>query len=393
MRMKKAAAVFLCSVLVMSLGACQKAETDVAGSSISENAESVTTDRLPADAETMEEVLLSLAVTSQQSGDKYAVWDSTYFWTACSWLISLDYDQDENASEKDGKITIPADDARKYANALFGAYDGNTKELPDLPETLDFVSLDKDSDSYVFEKQSADGLAFIINTCTDYHNGICRINGTLSGDEGRLGEFTADMQETSFEGMDSPIYNYMITSFKMNVNYDPQIQEQNVQKTDESSEQTDTSSDRTQQQTPSGQNTGSDSQDQTDTDSDQTQQHDTSSGQTSDDQVQTPSSGDTSGDDDISGASVTREQALALIEKRYGANGEVDPESGNVISYRYLGVVIVNEKNYYNYSMNWILSDGDGGGRSSYLTNLLVSLDDGSIHEGSPGSNGDWKFD
>lgn len=388
--MKKAVAVLLCSVLIISLGACQKTGSNNSESSVLEDVESVTTDSLPADAETMEEVLLALAITSQQSGEKYAVWNSTYFWTACSWLISLDYEQDESASEKNGEITIPADDAKKYANALFGAYDGNTKELPEVPENLDFVSLDQENNTYVLEKQPVDGLAFIVSSCTDYHNGICQIKGTLSGDEGKLGEFTADMQETSFEGMDNPIYNYMIISLKMNINYDPKTDSQDVQQTDDSSSQTDASGSG--QQTSSGKNDASSSQGKQDTSVDKTQDQSSSSSQNSDaDKEQTATEEDTS-DDEETGSSINKDEALSLIEKRYGANGETDPETGNIISYRYIGVAVVNGKNYYNYSMNWILSDGNGGGRSSYLTNLFVSLDDGSIHEGSQGGSGGWQF-
>ncbi|HIZ07775.1 MAG TPA: hypothetical protein IAA08_07570, partial [Candidatus Eubacterium avistercoris] len=98
-------------------------------------------------------------------------------------------------------------------------------------------------------------------------------------------------------------------------------------------------------------------------------------------------SGSTSQGSSNTGKQITKDQAMALVEKQFGANGETDPETGNVNTYAYEGIATVNGSKYYNFRMSWLVED-----HVSYLNNIFVSMDGSQILEGSRGTDGNWEI-
>lgn len=360
---KKTVAVLLCTVLAASmLSACGKKESEQETSVSSQEEQKETLENgLPADAETMEHVLQALAVTSYETGSDYAVWDDTYFWNVCGYLINED-GISAGAEEKDDSIVMSQDSVKEYANALFGAYDGNVKDLPDIPETMENVSFDETAGEYTFQKTDTEEFELEVNSCIDNQDGTYEITGTLSSASGEkpAADFTAGMQETSYEGKQDLIYHYMVTTFEITQKYSDDQQEQ----TDTEENDQDNNTDSSQPDDNNSQNGNSQNQESQDQDS----QNNSSQGNNS-------------------GKQISKDQALALVEKEFGADGEEDPSTGYVNTYGYEGTTTINGKKYYNFRMSWLVED-----HVSYLNNIFVSMDGSEILEGGKGSDGGWEI-
>lgn len=89
---------------------------------------------------------------------------------------------------------------------------------------------------------------------------------------------------------------------------------------------------------------------------------------------------------------ISEGDALGIIEDIYGQDGEVDPDTGNIIGYGYEGITNVDNVNYHNFRMTWLVIDENGeASHSSYLQNVFVSMDGSKILEGYLGSDG-WEI-
>lgn len=89
---------------------------------------------------------------------------------------------------------------------------------------------------------------------------------------------------------------------------------------------------------------------------------------------------------------ITEEEALAIVEGIYGADGAKDADTGNIVGYNYEGVTGLESENYHNFRMTWLVMDENGEpSHSSYLQNVFVSVDGSDILEGYYSSNG-WEI-
>ena len=370
---KRIVAVLLCGMLAASmLTACGNKNTkeDLSVSAEKENTETLE-NGLPKDAQSMEHVLEALAADGYETDSEYAVWNSDYFWNACAYLVNKD-GAANGGQETDNGIQMPEASVKECANALFGAYDGNAKDLPDIPEGMKNVSLDLGTGEYLFAKADTDTWELEVSECTDNQDGTYEITGSLldAASKEPAADFSASMQGTSYEASEDAHYHYMITTFEITQRYE--IGSQDQQKPQEPSDnEGDTAGD-----TDTG-NTG-----------------DSQSGDTSSDKGSSGDSSDTSKDQTgtsqntgNTGKQITKEEAMALVEKQFGANGETDPETGNVNTYAYEGTATVNGTKYYNFRMSWLVED-----HVSYLNNIFVSMDGSQILEGSRGADGNWEI-
>lgn len=371
---KKIIAILLCGMLASSmLTACGNKNADKEPSVSSEKEAAQTLENgLPEDARSMEHVLEALADVGYESGNEYAVWDEDYFWNACAYLVNEDGTANGDGEKTDSGIQMPEDRVKEYANALFGAYDGNAKDLPDIPEGMDNVSLDLGTGKYIFAEIDTDAYDLEIKECTDNQDGTYEITGSLrkASDGEDAADFSAAMQGTSYESSGDLHYRYMITTFEITERYSSESQDQ--QKPSEN----DTAGDS--ENTGGNQSGEQDAQDDgSQSETSQKDPGDTSQGQ----------SGSASQGSSNTGRQITKDQAMALVEKQFGANGETDPETGNVNTYAYEGIATVNGSKYYNFRMSWLVED-----HVSYLNNIFVSMDGSQILEGSRGTDGNWEI-
>lgn len=88
------------------------------------------------------------------------------------------------------------------------------------------------------------------------------------------------------------------------------------------------------------------------------------------------------GNEDISnlkGVQISTENALKLIEEKYGANGSRDKNTGNEKSYVYENIQEVDGNTYYNYRYSWIVYEDDAANHISQLGNIFVATDGSSV--------------
>ncbi|HIZ06706.1 MAG TPA: hypothetical protein IAA08_02080, partial [Candidatus Eubacterium avistercoris] len=226
---KKIIAILLCGMLASSmLTACGNKNTDKEPSVSSEKETTQTLENgLPEDARSMEHVLEALADVGYESGNEYAVWDEDYFWNACAYLVNEDGTANGDGGKTDSGIQMPEERVKEYANALFGAYDGNAKDLPDIPEGMDNVSLDLGTGKYIFAEIDTDAYELEVKECTDNQDGTYEITGSLrkASDGEDAADFSAAMQGTSYESSGDLHYRYMITTFEITERYSSESQD------------------------------------------------------------------------------------------------------------------------------------------------------------------------
>lgn len=80
-------------------------------------------------------------------------------------------------------------------------------------------------------------------------------------------------------------------------------------------------------------------------------------------------------------ATITQEEALALVEDHFG---EKDEATGNTFSIGFENMVTLDGVEYYNFRVSWLVN----GDHMSYLTNYLVSLDGKEMKEYLPQEQG-----
>lgn len=80
-------------------------------------------------------------------------------------------------------------------------------------------------------------------------------------------------------------------------------------------------------------------------------------------------------------ATITQEEALALVEDHFG---EKDEATGNTFSIGFEDMVTLDGVEYYNFRVSWLVN----GDHMSYLTNYLVSLDGKEMKEYLPQEQG-----
>ena len=89
---------------------------------------------------------------------------------------------------------------------------------------------------------------------------------------------------------------------------------------------------------------------------------------------------------------ISEADALALVEAKYGNDGETDPDTGNIIGYGYEGITTIDGVDYHNFRMTWLVMNEEGeADHSSYLQNIFVSMDGTQILEGFRGADG-WEI-
>lgn len=360
---KKIAAIIICGALAATLVSCQKKETnpDISAGGSSEQEETNKSENgMPEESESMNHVMLALAMTGEDTGKEYAVWDGTYFWTACTYLIGEDGAMSAGAEEKDGKLILTEDDVREAANALFAAYDGNRKALPEIPEDFDAVTYDSETEQYIFQEKEITDREVVVNNCVDNGDGTyeIKVSVTDSTDKEPVADYSVGMQNTSYEGSGKPLYHYMITTFEETKSYDDGSGDNDSDKTDSAGGQDQTKPD-------SGSGNGTE---------------DKGDG----DNQQKPSN---------PGKKISREEALALAEDGIGKDGTADPDTGNIYSFGFEEMTKIDGVEYYNFRLSWLVVDESGNAdHSSYLTNIFVSTDGSSVKQGSRGTDGNWEF-
>ena len=364
---KKIAAIIVCGALAASLVSCQKKEDnpDVSAAGSSEQETSGKSENgMPEESDSMNHVMLALAMAGEETGKEYAVWDGTYFWTACTYLISEDGAMSAGAEEKDGTLVLTEDDVREAANALFAAYDGNRKALPDIPEDFTAVAYDSETEQYTFEKKDAKDWEVVVNSCGDHEDGTYEIQASVvSGTKQEpVADYSVGMQDTSYEGTGKPLYHYMITTFDQTKSYEKGSGDTG---SNDESDKTDTAGGQEQTGTDNNSGTGADNNDNTNS-------------------QQKPSN---------TGKKISQEEALALAENGIGKDGATDPETGNIYSFGFEGMTKIDGVEYYNFRLSWLVVDESGNAdHSSYLTNIFVSADGSSVKQGSRGTDGSWEF-
>lgn len=80
-------------------------------------------------------------------------------------------------------------------------------------------------------------------------------------------------------------------------------------------------------------------------------------------------------------ATITQEEALALVEDHFG---EKDEATSNTFSIGFEDMVTLDGVEYYNFRVSWLVN----GDHMSYLTNYLVSLDGKEMKEYLPQEQG-----
>lgn len=93
----------------------------------------------------------------------------------------------------------------------------------------------------------------------------------------------------------------------------------------------------------------------------------------------------------LKGAQISTENALALIEEKYGKNGSKDKETGNERSYVYEDIQEVDGETYFNYRYSWIVFNEENADHISKIGNIFVSTDGSKVMYAEKTEDG-WKL-
>lgn len=350
---KRVIALLLCAAVAAAMTACnKKEETPPVSNQESEDTKEEETyaNGMPKDSDTMNQVMLALALAQEETGKTYAVWDETYFWTACAYLLEENGSLGEGSNEKDGMISLTEDDVREAANALFAAYDGNRKELPAFPENFDRVTFDDASDRYLVKARDMSGeKELMVENCTDQKDGTYTIQASviLSEEEDPVAEYEISMQESSYTASKQPVYAYMITTFDQKASYEPEEedpQEPSVPETPETEK-------------PNGNIEG----------------NETENTEEPSEKPEKPSQGN----------KITQQEALALAGKKFGVQGQADPEVGNIYDYKFKEMIKIDGTEYYHFDFGWYVLDDDGNPDHRFrIGHVFVSTDGNTVARG-----------
>ncbi len=353
---KRVIALLLCAAVAASMTACnKKEETPPVSNQESEDPKEEETyaNGMPKDSDTMNQVMLALALAQEETGKTYAVWDESYFWTACAYLLEENGSLGEGSEKKDGLISLTEDDVREAANALFAAYDGNRKELPAFPEDFDRVTFDEASERYLVKAQDmSEDKELVVENCTDHQDGTYTIQASVmfSEDEEPAADYEISMQESSYTASRQPVYAYMITTFDQKSTYEPQEedpQEPSDPETPEASK-------------PNGNIEGNDPADKPS------------------EKPEKPSQGN----------KITLQEALALAGKKFGVHGQVDPEVGNIYDYKIKDMTKIDGKEYYHFDFGWYVVDDEGNPDHRFrIGHVFVSADGKTVARGEQSGN------
>lgn len=92
-----------------------------------------------------------------------------------------------------------------------------------------------------------------------------------------------------------------------------------------------------------------------------------------------PDESETPGELSPAPVTITTDEGAQVLEALLGSEDEA---TGNLMSYGYEGTVTIEDTDFYNYRVSWLV-DHD---HLSYLTNYLVSLDGKIVQEYLPES-------
>lgn len=89
---------------------------------------------------------------------------------------------------------------------------------------------------------------------------------------------------------------------------------------------------------------------------------------------------------------ISKDDAMRLIEDKYGANGHTDESTGNEVSYVYEDVQQIGNIEYYNFRHSWIIYNDEGvADHISQLGNIFVSTDGSTVNVAEQTEDG-WRL-
>ena len=104
---------------------------------------------LPDEWNSMDDAIFCILNNMEENGYKYDKDDNEFFWTSIFYLVSMDGYNSPAMDEFGGGLKFEEHYVRQFAASMFGEWNGNSDNLPDIPDTVSCVCK-IDNDNYGF---------------------------------------------------------------------------------------------------------------------------------------------------------------------------------------------------------------------------------------------------
>lgn len=176
------------------------------------------TAQIPPEAGSMLEIAHALALCESDMETSYSSTDTSFFWNATAYLIAGYGMQSAAASiDEEGNLSLPSSAVKEYASAIFSEFNGNSDNLPDIPENVTAISYDADTDSY---SVGAGGFSSTKINCIDciangetYYNLTVELEVNDESEPQKLGKWEMTIIPSTYNGSGHPLFNYTVASF------------------------------------------------------------------------------------------------------------------------------------------------------------------------------------
>lgn len=173
---------------------------------------------IPAEAGSMLEIAHALSLCESDMETSYNSTDNTFFWNATAYLIAGYGMQSAAANiDEEGNLSLPSSTVKEYACAIFSDFNGNTDELPAIPENVTAISYEDSTDSYSvgaggFSSTKVNTYKCTQNEDSSYTLGI-ELEVNDETDSEKLGKWEMTIIPSTYTGSGHPLFNYTVTSF------------------------------------------------------------------------------------------------------------------------------------------------------------------------------------